>query len=47
MDSKNSRPKAQAPRKLSFWTFCTANGEMDAMKKSKILKDIKGSPGEQ
>src|SRR5262249_14313495 len=27
MGSKDSRPKAQAPRKLSFWTFCTANGE--------------------
>jgi hypothetical protein len=29
MGSKDSRPKAQAPPKLSFWTFCTANGEED------------------
>src|SRR5712691_4005297 len=28
MGSKYSRPKAQAPWKLSFWTFCTANGEV-------------------
>src|SRR6266850_1543335 len=28
MGSKDGRPKAQAPRKLSFWTFCTANGEL-------------------
>src|SRR5712691_2270306 len=28
MGSKESRPKAHAPRKLSFWTFCTANGEI-------------------
>src|SRR5712691_11347653 len=28
MGSKDSRPKAHAPRKLSFWTFCTANGEV-------------------
>src|SRR5713101_6734751 len=28
MGSKDSRPKAHAPRKLSFWTFCTANGEI-------------------
>jgi hypothetical protein len=28
MGSKDSRSKAQASRKLSFWTFCTANGEI-------------------
>src|SRR2546422_10510098 len=28
MGSKDSRPQAQAPWKLSFWTFCTANGEI-------------------
>jgi hypothetical protein len=28
MGSKDSCPKAQAPRKLRFWTFCTANGEL-------------------
>jgi hypothetical protein len=28
MGSKDSCPKAQAPRKLRFWTFCTANGEI-------------------
>jgi hypothetical protein len=29
MGSKDRRPQAQAPRKLSFWTFCTANGEIN------------------
>jgi Curli production assembly/transport component CsgG len=28
MGSKDRRPQAQAPRKFSFWTFCTANGEL-------------------
>src|SRR2546425_2631821 len=27
MGSKESRAKGHAPRKLRFWTFCTANGE--------------------
>src|SRR6266487_4235337 len=27
MGSKDGRPQTQVPRKLSFWTFCTANGE--------------------
>src|SRR4029434_8114440 len=31
MGSKDSRAKAQAPRKLSFRTFCTANGEIVEM----------------
>src|SRR3989442_10399676 len=29
MGSKESRAKGHAPRKLRFWTFCTANGELD------------------
>jgi hypothetical protein len=32
MGSKDRQPKAQAPRKFSFWTFCTANGGLFAMK---------------
>jgi hypothetical protein len=33
MGSKDSRSKAQASRKLSFWTFCTANGEIHHLAK--------------
>src|SRR5262249_18816780 len=38
MGSKDSRSKAQAPRKLSFWTFCTANGEICVPEKDLLAK---------